>query len=146
MTDAVVIREASIDEIVDLHAAIEEFDQEPKSHFEERLAGKKHICFLALSGGKPAGYLVGYDHDVDGSVYCWMTGVHPESRRQGILTRLMESFEVWAREHHYGRITIKTRNNRREMLAYLVKHDFQFLEVERREPPEESRILLQKEI
>ena len=42
------------------------------------------------------------------------------------------------------KITIKTRNNRREMLTYLVKAGFNFVEVQSQLFVEDNRILLEK--
>lgn len=75
-----------------------------------------------------------------------MTGVDPRFRRMGILRELMAYQEKWAKGHGYKKITIKTRNNRREMLAYVVKAGFDFVGVEVRERVEENRIMLEKEI
>src|SRR5471030_21237 len=114
----VEVKEVSIDTAVEVNKTIVEFDAHyPKSYFEDRYQGHAHLI------------IVGYDHDQDGSFYCWMAGVNPNYRRQGVLSALMRYQAAWAKQHGYTTIKIKTRNNRREMLASLVKHGFLFTEV-----------------
>lgn len=52
----------------------------------------------------------------------------------------------WAKEKHYDKIKIKTRNNRREMLGYLVKYGFFFTEVVQHPNIDDNRILLEKKL
>lgn len=59
---------------------------------------------------------------------------------------LMNYQEEWAKKRGYTKIKIKTRNNRREMLHYLVKCGFCFYRVEEQENIGENRILLEKQI
>ena len=73
-----------------------------------------------------------------------MTGVNPLFRRLGILNKLMQHLQDWARNHGYNKIIIKTRNNRREMLSYLVKTGYNFTEVQPQSSIEDNRILLEK--
>ena len=82
----------------------------------------------------------------DGSFYCWMAGVSPEYRRQGVIGALMASLEQWTAENGYKWVTIKTWNSRREMLAFLVKSGFNFTGVEERPATKDNRVLLEKRI
>ena len=89
--------------------------------------------------------MISYDRFGDGSIYCYMTGTDPKFRRNGILKSLMNYLEKWAKEKGYKKIKIKTRNNRREILTYLIGHDFYFTGVEKHPKIEDNRILLEKE-
>jgi len=51
-----------------------------------------------------------------------MAGVNPNFRKKGILKKLMNYQDNWAKEKGYKKIKIKTRNARREMLSYLIKY------------------------
>ena len=75
-----------------------------------------------------------------------MAGVDPEYRRLGILTELMKYQENWAKQKGFITLRIKTRNNRREMLSFLVKNNFNFLNVEKREKVQDNRINLEKSL
>lgn len=59
---------------------------------------------------------------------------------------LMDYEDKWAREKGYNKIKIKTRNNKREMLSYLVKYGFLFTEVMQHPNIDDHRILLEKEL
>jgi len=143
----IIVREASIEDVVKVSTTITEFDKQySKEYFTERYAGKEHLIIVAYADEQPAGYIVGYNKFSDGSFYCWMAGVNPSFRGQGVLKALMDYEENWAREKGYSKIKIKTRNNRREMLAYLVKYGFYLIEVQPRENVEENRILFEKVI
>lgn len=143
----VIVKEVPIEEAVKVNATITEFDEPyQKNYFEERYGDKEKLIIVAYLDEIPAGYIVGYNKDNDSSFYCWMAGVNPQFRRKGILTALMNYQEKWAREKGYTKIKIKTRNNRREMLFYLVKSGFYFYQVDQQENIEDNRILLEKPI
>lgn len=136
-----------IDAAVEINRQIPEFNEHyRKTNFQNRLEGKEHLILAAMAQGIPAGYLIGYNRDDDGSIYCWRAAVLPQFRQQGALKALMGCFEQWAREKGYTKIKIKTRNKRRAMLAYLVKYGFYFVRVAVHEPIEESRIYLEKRL
>lgn len=147
MQSNIVIREASLEEVVLVNATITEFGGPyEKFYFESRLKGKPHLALGAYIEGKAVGYMVAYDRDNDGSFYCWMAGVSPEHRRKGIIGQLMASLEKWTAENGYKWVTIKTWNSRREMLAFLVKSGFNFTGVEERPATKDNRVLLEKRI
>ena len=51
----------------------------------------------------------------DNSFYCWMAGVNPEFKWKGVLKAMMSYLENWVKEKGYSKISIKTRNRRREI-------------------------------
>ena len=141
----IVVKEAPIEEAVQINKCVTEFDPYPKEYFETRYKDKDTLIIAAYIDDKPAGYLVGYNVS-DNEFYCWMVGVSPVFRRKGVLKALMDYQEKWAKKREYKKITIKTRNNLREMLAYLVAYGFYFTEVIQRPAVEDNRILLEKKI
>jgi len=143
----ITIKEVPIEEAVKVNATIIEFDAPyQKDYFEDRYKDKDKLIIVAYVDDQPAGYIVGYDKFEDGSFYCWMTGVNPKFRKLGLLKTLMDYEDKWAKEKGYNKIKIKTRNNRREMLAYLVKYGFFFTEVVQNKNIDDNRILLEKEL
>ncbi|MBI4150201.1 GNAT family N-acetyltransferase [Candidatus Woesearchaeota archaeon] len=147
MQPKIIVKEVPIEEVVEVNKTIVEF-REPytREQFEERYGDKEKLIIVAHINKQPAGYIVSYDRFDDGSLYCWRAGVDPQFRRKGVLKALMDYQEQWARKHGYKKIKIKTRNKRREMLAYLVKYGFYFTEVIQHSAIEENRILLEKRI
>jgi len=147
MSQNITIKEVSIEEAVKVNATIVEFDAPyQKDYFEDRYKDKEKLIIVAYVDDQPAGYIVGYDKFEDGSFYCWMAGVNPKFRKLGLLKTMMDYEDKWAKEKDYNKIKIKTRNNRREMLSYLVKYGFFFTEVVQHPNIDDNRILLEKEL
>ena len=145
--DGIVIKEDSIEVAVNVNANITEFDEPcDKAYFESRYQNAEKLILVAYVDSQPAGYMVSYKKDDDSSFYCWMTGVDPQYRRLGLLHKMMHYMTDWAKSKGYNKITIKTRNNRREMLAYLVKNGFNFTEVQPQPFIQDNRILLEKQV
>ncbi len=147
MTDKIIIKEVPIEEVLKVNATIVEFDAPcQKKYFEKRYKDKEKIIIVAYINNQPAGYIVGYDEFEDGSFYCWMTGVNPNFRKKGVLKALMDYEDKWAKEKGYNKIKIKTRNNLREMLSYLLKYGFFFTKVVQYPNINDNRIFLEKEL
>ncbi len=145
--EKVQVREAPIEAVVKVNQTIAEFDAPyPKEYFEQRYGDRPHLIIVGYIDEQPAGYLVGYERDQDGSFYCWMAGVNPAYRRRGVLSALMEYESVWAKRQGYDKVKIKTRNNRREMLANLIKRGFLVTEVVPADDINDNRISLEKTI
>lgn len=147
MAKNIEIKEDSIDVAVKVNATITEFDNQcDKSYFEDRYKDSAKLILVAYVDNQPAGYMVSYDKNQDGSFYCWMAGVNPNFRRLGLLNQMMQYLLAWAKNNGYSKVTIKTRNNRREMLSFLVKSGFNFTEIHPYPSIEDNRIVLEKDI
>jgi len=144
----IIIKEVSIKDVLDIHKKIPEFRETPADKLlgAERYKGKKTLFLAAYIGKKPVGYMTAYDRFADKSFYCWMTGVIPEYRNHGVLSAMMNYLFKWAGLNQFSKIKLKTRNERREMLAYLVKRGFFFTSIEAREDVKDNRILLERHI
>lgn len=141
----IIVKEVSIEEAVKVNRNVIEFDGKDttKEDFEKRYVGKDNLIIVAYYKNIPIGYIIGYDRDNDGSFYCWMAGVDNNYRRLGALTSLMNYQMDWAKKKGYNKLKIRTRNNRREMLSFLVKNGFNFVSVEQRDDITENRINLE---
>ena len=148
MKNNIVVREVPIDEAVKVNRNVIEFDgKDTKAEdFERRYQDKDKLIIVAYYENIPIGYIIGYDRDNDGSFYCWMAGVDNNYRRLGALTSLMNYQMDWAKKKGYNKLKIRTRNNRREMLSFLVKNGFNFISVEDREDITENRINLEHDL
>ena len=144
----IIVKEVSIEEAVKVNRNVIEFDGKDttKEDFEKRYVGKDNLIIVAYYKNIPIGYIIGYDRDNDGSFYCWMAGVDNNYRRLGALTSLMNYQMNWAKKKGYNKLKIRTRNNRREMLSFLVKNGFNFVSVENREDITENRINLEHDL
>lgn len=148
MKNNIVVREVPIDEAVKVNRNVIEFDgKDTKAEdFERRYQDKDKLIIVAYYENVPIGYIIGYDRDNDGSFYCWMAGVDNNYRRLGALTTLMNYQMNWAKNKGYNKLKIRTRNNRREMLGFLVKNGFNFVSVEQRDNITENRINLEHDL
>ena len=147
MNNEIIIKELQIEEVVKVNATIIEFDAPyQKDYFENRYKDKEKLIIVAYVNNQPAGYIIGYNKFNDNSFYCWMAGVDPNFRKMGILKTLMNYQDNWAKEKNYKKIKIKTRNNRKEMLSYLIKYGFAFTEVIQYPKIDDNRILLEKKL
>lgn len=146
-SEKITINEASIEEIIKLIESIPEFTFDYQKDFiETDYLDKEKLLIIASFDQKPAGFLIAFNRDNDGSIYWYMAGVNPKFRGQGILKKLVHYFETWAKEHGYAKIKLKTRNKRRPLLTYLVKYGFNFTGVEERKNIEQNRIFAEKDI
>lgn len=143
------VKEVEIEEVLKVHKNVLEFDDlnPKKDFFEDRYQDKEKLIIVAYYNNIPIGYIVGYDKTKENnSFYCWMAGVDINYRKLGALTALMNYQIEWAKSKGYKKLTIKTRNNRREMLNFLVKNNFYFTSIEPQENIKDYRINLEKNI
>ena len=143
------IKEVNIEEVLKVHRNIPELYEliPKKDYFENKYKRREKLIIVAYYNGIPAGYIIGYDKFQDNkSFYCWMAGVDVNYRRLGILTQLMDYQTNWAKTKGYSILKIKTRNNRREMLSFLIRNGFYFTDIETKENIKDNRINLQKDI
>ena len=144
----IIIKEVSIKDVIDIHKKIPEFKETPAEKLlgKDRYQGKKTLFLVAYIGKAAVGYMAAYDKFNDKSFYCWMTGVVPDYRNYGVLSEMMNYLFKWAYLNKFIKIKIKTRNERREMLAHLVKRGFFFTSVETRDDIKDHRICLERSI
>ena len=117
-----------------------------KPELASRLASyPKTLVQVATVGGDPAGVKVAYQ-DRPGVLYSWLGGVHPAYRRRGLGRMLTRDQHAWAKEQGFQRVTMKTRNQWREMLLLAIQEDFDVVGVEHRPEDGELMILLQKDL
>jgi len=64
----------------------------------------------------------------------------------GILSKMMRIYEEYAKKNNYKEITIKTDNSKREMLNYLVKNNWNLVDVITKGDIKDYEIILKKEI
>jgi len=141
------IKKGTIAQIVKISNQIPDFDQKfDANFFQKRCLDKNEVILVAYKNNKPVGYVLAYDRDKDGSLYCWMAGVMPKYRRLGMLKLLMEHLEIYAKKHNYQSLKVKTRNTWRGMLAYLINSGYNIIEATATDKVEQNRILFIKEL
>lgn len=145
----IIIKETSLEEALKVFPKIKEFDRPEyatKEFCSNKIGNAKHIILAAYINDSIAGYLIGYDKNNDHSFYCWLAGVDNNYRRLGILSQMMQQFEDFAIKEGYQKITIKTVNDKRAMLSYLVKNNWNFTSVITKDKVSLNEITLEKTI
>lgn len=143
----IVIKEVNLEEALKVFKKIKEWDRPEAGTVEycnKKIGNLKHIILAAYADNENVGYLIGYDKD--NSFYCWVAAVDENYRRMGILTRMMNIFEDYARQSGYSKVTLKTLNNKREMLSYLVKNNWNFTDIIKNEKVLLNEIIAEKKI
>lgn len=143
----IVIKEVSLEEALKVFPRIKEWDRPEAGTIEycnNRIGNCKHIILAAYVDNENVGYLIGYDKN--NSFYCWVVAVDENYRRIGILTQMMNIFENRAKQFGYNKITLKTLNNKREMLSYLVKNKWNFTDIIKNENVIHNEIIAEKTI
>lgn len=100
------------------------FDDDVSDYVLDRMKGKSNVLLtVATDNDRVVGYKIGYQENRS-RFYSWMGAVHPEYRKQGIASHLMESQHTWCKEHGYKSIQTKTKNTWKNMLILNLKHGF----------------------
>ena len=145
MNQNLKIIEGTINQAVEISKQIPEFiNPYEASEYEKRLKDKMHLILIAYWKGKPAGFKVGYQ--IDDHFYSWMSGVIPEFRRKKIAQELARFQQKLIKEKGLELIKMKTRNKHKAMLQFVLSDGFYITGMEKHDNPEESRILLDKEL
>lgn len=115
----------TIDEVLYVDAKISEFDgRTTASKLMAKLTGKVHLILIASHNKKPIAYKIGYEVS-NAEFYSWLGGVDPNYRKQGVATKLLEQQELWAINHGYSAISVKSMNQYQAMLQLLISNDYQ---------------------
>lgn len=143
----IVIKEVCLEEALKVYPKIEEWDRPETGTIEycnNRIGDSKNIILGAYINNEIIGYLIAYERDT--SFYCWIAAVDKKYRRNGILTEMMNIFENHAKKLGYNRVTLKTLNNKREMLSYLIKNNWNFSDIIKNNNIMLNEIMAEKEL
>ncbi len=124
------IKEVNIEEALKVFNKIKEWDRPEAGTVEyctKRIGDSKSIILASYDNDEIIGYLIGYEKD--NSFYCWVVAVVEEYRRLGIFSEMMKIFIKRSKKLGYSKVTLKTLNNKREMLSYLVKDNWNFTKI-----------------
>lgn len=126
----IIIKGICLEEALKVYPKIEEWDRPEAGTIEycnDRIGNSKNIILGAYIKNEIIGYLIAYERNT--SFYCWVTAVGKRYRKMGILTEMMNIFENHAKKLGYNKVTLKTLNNKREMLSYLIKNNWNFSDI-----------------
>lgn len=84
--------------------------------FRRRYRGRYNVLqLMARIGKEPVGFFLGFELKPT-VFFAWFYGVHPNYRRQGIASQLIEAVHEWARQNEYESIRFECHNQHRPML------------------------------
>lgn len=142
-----IIKEVALEEALKVYPKIEEWDRPETANVdycENHMGDVNKLVLGAYVNDEIIGYLLGYEKN--NGFYCWITAVDKGYRRIGIFTSMMNKFIDFAKEQGYTKVTLKTLNNKREMLSYLVKNNWNFTDIIKGDKVILNEILAEKEI
>ena len=145
MEKEIIIKQASIEEAVEVDRKIPEFNKNYflEKKFKKKLEGKDALILVAYSKNEPVGYIVLYDKG-EKNLYAWMGGVLPNYRKKGAWKGLMKEAEKIALEKGYKRISAKSKNKFKPMLIYLLKNGYSIVDFSKATKDKENEIFFEK--
>src|ERR671937_462950 len=92
--------------------------------FRRRFRGRYNVLnLIARIGDRPVGFFLGFE--LKPTVYfAWFYGVHPDYRRQGIASQLMDAVHSWARQNEYDSVRFECHNQHRPMLHLAIALEY----------------------
>ncbi|MGF1701032.1 GNAT family N-acetyltransferase [Photobacterium makurazakiensis] len=140
------VREASIEEAVEVLAKIREFAY-PADYaaIVARTAGKSACILVAEQDGECLGVKIGYRLSST-CFYSWLGGVAPAGRRRGVAQVLLEAQECWAVNQGYQELRVKSRNRFSAMLRLLLRNGYQIEHMEKKDGIDDYRLHFVKQL
>src|SRR5260370_41991350 len=84
--------------------------------FLRRYRGRYNVLqLIARLDDRPVGFFLGFELKPT-VFFAWFYGVHPDFRRQGIASQLMDAIHSWAKQNDYESIRFECHNQHRPML------------------------------
>lgn len=128
MADVVIdmIDPKDVDLITHLHNDIYHPARSSES-IARRLQGRHNIlCLVARMGNNAIGFYVGFE--LKPAVhFIWMVGVHPDFRRIGTASQLIQAAQSWAKEKGYISIRFECNNTHRAILHFGISEDYEIV-------------------
>ena len=109
--------------------------------FRRRYRGRYNILqMVARIGDRPVAFFLGFELKPT-VFFAWFYGVHPEFRRQGVASQLMDAVHSWARQNEYESIRFECHNQHRPMLHLAIALEYDIVGI-RWDPDRGANLLL----
>ena len=116
--------------------------------FADELVRPDSIALVAGSSGNVVGFVVGRFIEAEKVAEIYNIGVRPDSKREGIGSKLLESFEERSRKQDSNSIWLEVRASNSAAIAFYKSADFSQISVRKgfyANPPEDA-ILMNKKL
>ena len=123
-----VVKETSLEESLKVFTKIPEWNRPEAGTVDyclKRINGRDNLILSAYVNNENVGYFIAYEEN--NYFYVWVAAIIPEYRRMGILKEMMRICNEYAKEHGYHKLILKTLNNKREMLNFVVKDNWNYV-------------------
>jgi len=141
-----VLREGTLDELAQMMGRIPEFQHATTAEqMADRIQGAQHLAQIAMQGGPPVGFKLGYALGT-ATFYSWLGGVVPEARGQGVATQLLRAQEQWAADQGFTQVRVSSRPRFPSMVRLLQREGYTLTHTERRPDPSETRLRFVKHL
>lgn len=98
-----------------------------EAFFRRRFMGRHNALILIASIDQmPVGFFVGFELKPD-TYFCWLFGVLPDFRRQGIASQLLDAVHTWAASRGYEWVRFECHNQHRPMLHLAISHAYDII-------------------
>lgn len=92
--------------------------------FQLRFRGRHNVTMMvAMVDDRHVGFIVGFEL-MPSTYFSWICGVHPEYRRLGIATQLIQAQQAYAQEHDYATLRFECNNQHRPMLHVAINEGY----------------------
>jgi len=114
--------------------------------FRRRFLGRYNpLILVANVEGRPVGFATGFE--LKPSVFfSWLCGVHPDFRRAGVGSQLLDAMFAWAAEREYRYVRMECHNAHRPVLHMAIKAGFNIVGVRWDPDRNENLIILEKQL
>lgn len=118
-----IVSERDLATISELYSSIFRPPQ-PPDFFRRRFLGRHNVLMMVANvDERPVGFFVGFELKPT-TFFAWFYGVHPDYRRQGIATQLVEAVHAWTAEHDYDYIRFECHNGVRAMMHLAIERHY----------------------
>ena len=113
--------------------------------FHRRYRGRYNVLQLvARVQNRAVGFFLGFE--LKPTVYfAWFYGVHPDYRRSGIASQLMEAVHAWARQNDYESIRFECHNQHRPMLHLAIALEYDIVGI-RWDPDRRDNLVISEKV
>jgi len=95
--------------------------------FRRRFKGRYNVSILlAMIEDRHVGFVVGFEL-MPTTYFVWLCGVHPDFRRAGIATQLMQGEEAWAQDNDYQIVRFECQNQHRPMMHTAITEGYDLI-------------------
>jgi len=95
--------------------------------FRRRFKGRHNVSILlAMIEDRHVGFVVGFEL-MPTTYFVWLCGVHPEFRRAGIATQLMQGEQAWAQDNDYQIVRFECQNQHRPMMHTAITEGYDLI-------------------